>query len=59
MKRSAFIPLVNITTVFALVFFVFQKKVTLHQLPVVALVSLVIVNGAALFGLRLREKRLK
>ena len=59
MKRSAFLLLVNVTTVFALSFFVFQKKVTLHQLPIVAAVSFVIVNGAALFGLRLREKRLK
>ena len=59
MKRSAFILLVNVTTVFALSLFVFQKKVTPHQLPIVAFVSFVIVNGAALFGMCLREKRPK
>jgi hypothetical protein len=32
---------------------------TLNQLPIVAVVSFVIVNGAALLGLRLKEKRLK
>ena len=59
MRSSVLILLVNFTTVLALLFFVLQKTVTLHQLPIVAVISFLLVNGAALFGLRIREKRLK
>jgi hypothetical protein len=57
MKPKMFICLVNVSTVGALVGFVLLGKITVHQLPVVAVSSLILMNGAAFVGLRTRGEK--
>jgi hypothetical protein len=55
MKPIMLYLLVNISTVGALGAFVLHGTITLHQLPVVAVLSIVLMNGAAFIGVRARR----
>lgn len=59
MKPSAFLLLTNTCTILALVYFVMSGKLPPGKVWVVAAVSLVGLNLAALLGLRLRKKQAK
>jgi hypothetical protein len=54
-----FLLLVNVTTIAALVFFVFQGSLPVRQAPVVGAISLIVLNGAAVFGFRMRKNKAK
>jgi hypothetical protein len=55
MKPKTFFLLINVSTVGALGAFVLLGKITLHQLPVIAVCSVTLMNCAALVGLRSRK----
>jgi len=57
MKPLLLFLLVNGTVIVALAFYVLQGEIVINQLPLVALLSLGVLNGAAILGIRLRRKR--
>lgn len=57
MKPKSFIILVNISIAIAIIAFMIQGKIVVVQLPIIVVVSLIIINGAAIIGLRLGRRR--
>jgi hypothetical protein len=57
MKPSRFLLLINVCTIFALVYFVLSGTLPLRVLWVVAPISFVGLNLAGLLGLKLKKKR--
>jgi hypothetical protein len=57
MKPLLLFLLINVTAIVALAFYGLQGGIAINQLPVVALLSLGVLNGAAILGIRLRRKR--